>query len=719
MSAALAVDEDNPPGTLARLLQEMAPSPGRLGNTLRITVLVLISISISEVFRLPEAALAAYVVLFVSHEEASSTILSAAFAGMAVLAAIGVTIIVFMLSLAEPALRIPLIALFTFLAMFLARASSLGPIVFAAGFILAYGLTLGDDVLQLSLAPVTVGDTTKPGLPELAFIPPEEALVHFLLWLGVIVAIPIGLVILANILFGRDPGQVLRAELLDRMAAAEDFCRGKAGAGARLAAFAREGTAGLLKLQHLASVLHRAPPLPGAGALVAALDRLGRVLLAWGRLPEQEAPRAQLQPAAAACARAAELLRSGHAAPVTPLAVAPPPSAVAGPLKRALSECLAAMDSAASPASAAQAKAPKAPRRLLVPDAFTSPAHRRFAFKVTLAVMLCYLGENLTDWPGIHTCIITCFFVSLDTVGDTLHKALLRITGCLIGAALGLGTILLLMPLMTDLGELLAVVLVVTLLAAWIATGSPRISYAGWQTALAFYLVVLQGYGPTLDMETARDRIVGILIGNITVYVVFTTIWPVRIAPLVRHGLATALGHFAALLSIDANAPATARGAAEQGVAKAIGQARALVVNDRLEVLSAQPADGRRRVDATLLARVQGLIVPLSVILDMTADPVWQAVPVTPRAVIAAHHAALAAWLQRCAAWVESGNGSLAVAASLPATPELHTADGTSDAVLSHLAARDAWYRLLRQDIVAILDLVGLQAVPPEVAGDG
>ena len=724
MSATLAVDEGNPPGALARLLHEMAPTPGRLGNTLRITALVLISISLSEVFRLPEAALAAYIVLFVSHEEASSTILTAAFAGMAVLAAIGVTIIVFMLSLAEPGLRIPLIALFTFLAMFLSRASSLGPIVFAAGFILAYGLTLGDDVLQLSLAPVTVGNTTKPGLPELAFIPPEEALVHFLLWLGVIVAIPIGLVILANILFGRDPGRLLRAELLDRLAAAEGFCRGEPGASARLAAFAREGTAGLLKLQHLAGILHRAPPLPGAGALIAALDRLGRVLLAWGRLPEQEAPRAQLQPAAEACARAAEVVRGGPAAPQAPVAVAlqapvGPPSAVARPLERALSECLAALDSEASLAPAARAKTPKAPRRLLVPDAFTNPAYRRFAFKVTLAVMLCYLGENLTDWPGIHTCIITCFFVSLDTVGDTLHKAMLRITGCLIGAALGLGTILLLMPLMTDLGQLLAVVLVVTLLAAWIATGSPRISYAGWQTALAFYLVVLQGYGPTLDMETAHDRIVGILIGNITVYVVFTTIWPVRIAPLVRHGLATALGQFAALLAIGTSAPATARGAAEQGVAKAIGQARALVVNDRLEVLSAQPPDGRRRIDAALLARVQGLIVPLSVILDMAADPVWQAVPDTPRAAIAAHHAALAAWLQRCAAWVESGEGAPAIAASLPAPPDLRTAEGTADAVASHLVARAAWYRLLRQDIVAILAQVGLQAGPPEVAGDG
>ena len=75
----------------------------------------------------------------------------------------------------------------------------------------------------------------------------------------------------------------------------------------------------------------------------------------------------------------------------------------------------------------------------------------------------------MTDWPGIHTCVITCFFVALGTVGETIHKATLRFIGCLIGAGLGLGAILLLMPLMTDLGDLLLLLAPVTLLAAWVA----------------------------------------------------------------------------------------------------------------------------------------------------------------------------------------------------------------------------------------------------------
>ena len=64
--------------------------------------------------------------------------------GLAVILAVFATIAVFMVSLSEPALRVPLIALVTFVAMALSRASKLGPVAFAAGFIIAYGLTIGD-----------------------------------------------------------------------------------------------------------------------------------------------------------------------------------------------------------------------------------------------------------------------------------------------------------------------------------------------------------------------------------------------------------------------------------------------------------------------------------------------------------------------------------------------------------------------------------------------
>ncbi len=63
-------------------------------------------------------------------------------------------------------------------------------------------------------------------------------------------------------------------------------------------------------------------------------------------------------------------------------------------------------------------------------------------------------------------------------------------------------------------------------MAGWVACGSERISYAGWQIGIAYYLALLQGYGPTLDMQTARDRVIGVILGNLVVLVVFTAFWP-------------------------------------------------------------------------------------------------------------------------------------------------------------------------------------------------
>ena len=166
-------------------------------------------VAIAETFRISEIALSGYIVLFLSGREAASTVLTALLAGIAVVLAIFVTIAVFMLSLSEPALRIPLMAAMTFVAMFLSRTATPGPVFFVAGFIIAYGLTLGDQVLGLALQPATAGNAEQFALPEIVFVPPEEALVRFLLWLSLAVALPVVLLIAANLLTGRDPALLL------------------------------------------------------------------------------------------------------------------------------------------------------------------------------------------------------------------------------------------------------------------------------------------------------------------------------------------------------------------------------------------------------------------------------------------------------------------------------------------------------------------------------
>jgi multidrug resistance protein MdtO len=700
------VDEGDARDLVALLRRELRPTPGRLGDSVRIVVVVLAAVAIAETFRIPEIAVSAYLVLFLSGREAASTVRTALVAGIAVVLAIFMTIAVFMLSLSEPALRIPLMAVTTFGAMFLSRASPLGPVFFVAGFIVAYGLTLGDEVLGLALQPATAGNAPQFELPEIFFVPPEEALVRFLLWFSLAVVVPIAVLIAANLLTGRDPARLLRQALAERLATAARFCAGERVAERRLEAQAFEGTAQLRKLYDLAGGRRR---LAWGLSLIDDIARLGLLLLAWLRV-EGDA-RDPLVPAANACRRAERTLEDGEAPSGEPVAITA--TGAARPLAdaitrtlRAICETVAATPGRASPKESAAAGSPG---RLLAADAFSNPDYVRFALKVTLAVMTCYFVMSMTDWPGIHTCVITAFFVALGTVGETLHKATLRFVGCLIGAGLGLGAILLLMPDMTDLGDLFLLLAPVTLLAAWVGYGSERISYAGWQIGLAFYLVVLQDYGPTIDMYTARDRTIGILFGNIVILVVFTTIWPVSVANIVRTNLAKALEQLAALMELgartDGEISPVALSAAGMAFGQAIAQARAVLVNDPFETSEVRRAVGRRPIDATVVEEVGRLFIPVSAILDLCTELAGLDLPEPTHDAIRAHHQALAAWFRQAASWTRSGEGAGEVSGGLPEPPAL---SGLGD----HLTALVTWYGVLHQDIRKILDEVGPQPRP-------
>jgi multidrug resistance protein MdtO len=709
--SAPAVDEGDAAGLAAFLYRELRPTPGRFTDSLRIVAMVLIVVGIGEVFRLPDIALSAYIVLFLSHREAVSTVLSAVISGVAAVAAIIATIAVFMLSLSEPALRIPLMAVATFAAAFLARTSSLGPVFFTGGFIVTYGLTFGDELLGLALQPATSGNAPQLELPEIVFASPEEALVLTLLWMSVAAAMPLGVLIAANLLTGRDPARVLRLALAERLATAARFCAREKGAELRLEAQAFEGTVGLHKLHSLAGLMYRGRRVQIASvSLIDAIGRLNLLLLAWLRVGDNVGD--ALVPAAAFCSSAERTVRTGEAPTGEPTPVAA--TGAARSLGDAISHTLNMIaETLAPPPAAAPAKArdeARSPRRLLAADAFSNPEHVRFALKLTMAVMTCYFIQSLADWPSIGTCVPTAFMVALGTAGETLHKATLRIVGALVGAGLGLAAILLLMPLMTSLGDLFLLLAPVTLLAAWVGCGTDRVAYAGFQIGLAFYLVVLHGTGPTVDMYTARDRIIGILLGNVVIFVIFTTIWPVSVASVVRTNVAKALGQLAALGDLGGSAndsiSQSARSAIGEAFRQAIAQARAALVNDRFETSEIRRAATRRPIDATVVAGLGRLLIPVSMMLDLIASPAWRDVPQSTRDTISVYQRALAEWFRRAESWVRDGAGAAEVADHLPEPPPL---SDTNDCI----AAFATWSGVLDQDIRKILNEI---RSPPEPA---
>jgi uncharacterized membrane protein YccC len=215
------------------------------------------------------------------------------------------------------------------------------------------------------------------------------------------------------------------------------------------------------------------------------------------------------------------------------------------------------------------AHSPK-PKGFFVSDAFTNPAHVHFALKVTFAAMFCYIFYMAIDWSGIHTALITCTFIALESTGATLHKGVLRIGGCVIGGALALFTIVFLMPHMDTIASLIVVVACAAAIAGWVATGTELISYAGLQIAFAFFYSVFQGYAPDTDLDNVRNRVVGILFGLIVTGLVFRYIWPERTIDRLRAALRAALQQLARLVEIPG--PETSIEAAKADAHRLIGE---------------------------------------------------------------------------------------------------------------------------------------------------
>ncbi|HET7837027.1 MAG TPA: FUSC family protein, partial [Variovorax sp.] len=251
----------------------------------------------------------------------------------------------------------------------------------------------------------------------------------------------------------------------------------------------------------------------------------------------------------------------------------------------------------------------KSPGGFFLPDAFTDPEHVQYALKTTAAAMFCYFVYSMLDWPGIHTSLITCYIVSLGTAAETVEKLTLRIAGCLVGAAAGLAAIVFVMPHLSSIGGLLAIVFLAAFASAWVAAGSPRIAYAGFQIAFAFFLCVIQGTGPGFDMTIARDRVIGILFGNLVVYLMFTTLWPVSVTRRIDPAIASVLRRLGAMV-VAASRP---RRYALAGEARAaLGTLEQDVGLAHYEPRGIRPAqawlDARRRVTREIAA-LQGALL--------------------------------------------------------------------------------------------------------------
>ena len=164
--------------------------------------------------------------------------------------------------------------------------------------------------------------------------------------------------------------------------------------------------------------------------------------------------------------------------------------------------------------------------KLFAPDALVNPEHLKFALKGCLAAGICYIIYNAIAWPGISTAVTTCLLTALSTIGSSRQKQILRFGGALVGGFLfGMGSQIFILPYLDSIGGFTFLFILATVVAAWIMTSSPRLSYLGFQIAVAFYLINVQEFAMQTSLAVARDRVVGILLGLFMMWLVFDQLW--------------------------------------------------------------------------------------------------------------------------------------------------------------------------------------------------
>jgi multidrug resistance protein MdtO len=170
---------------------------------------------------------------------------------------------------------------------------------------------------------------------------------------------------------------------------------------------------------------------------------------------------------------------------------------------------------------AAPASAP-----LFVADAFSNPEHLRFVLGGTFAAMMCYVLYVSLDWPGISTSVTTCVFTALSNIGASRQKQVLRFAGAFIGAFIfGIGAQIFVLPNIDSITGFTVLFATVTAISAWIVTSSSRLSYAGLQLALAFYLINLSEFRFQTSLTLARDRAIGVMLGSSMMWLVFERLY--------------------------------------------------------------------------------------------------------------------------------------------------------------------------------------------------
>jgi multidrug resistance protein MdtO len=512
---------------LSELIRLLAPQPGRVASAARLAAICALTVLVAEIYQTPDPALTAYVVFFLVHEDRATSVIMSVVLLLVFTVTLGIIFATAILVADDPMWRVVSMTVISFCLLFLASASKLRPIAGIVALIVGYALD------------------------ELGLIQLGELATRGILYAWLFVGIPAGVTIVTSLLLAPPPRCLAERAIARRLTLAAAMLRGgDERTRQHFGDCLKEGSARIQGWIHLAQVEKSSP----ANDLAALRQAADSTLVLLSAMEVADRSRVLLPaPLRDYIAKTLEemsriLLTGRYPVDVTwqPPSEEPLPAPLA---EQVVAEIKGAIvDFAVAPNKPAPSEEKEEAHGFFVKDAFTNPEHVHYAVKTTGAAMFCYVLYSLLDWPGIHTCFITCYIVSLGTVAETVEKLTLRILGALVGAAVGIGAIVFLVPSLTSIQALMALVFIGAFGAAYVAVGSPRISYAGFQIAFAFFLCTVQGSAPAFDMTTARDRVIGILLGNLVVYLVFSNLWPVSVTSRIDPAIAALLRSLGAMM---------------------------------------------------------------------------------------------------------------------------------------------------------------------------
>jgi multidrug resistance protein MdtO len=520
--------------TLWEVARQLAPQPGRFEFTTRLALICALTVLVTEIYQTPDPALTVYVAFFLSRDSRTMSLIIDIVFIVLITLIIGFIVLVAMVVINDPMWRVISMSVISIGTLFVASASKLRPIGGIVALIVGYALDL--------LGTVQGGELATRGL----------------LYAWLFVGIPAGVSLVVNLLLAPAPRRLVEQAIARRLQLSAAMLQSPDEPTRRqFKERLREGVGEILEWLSLAGREKTSEPQDLAAlrqaaystfALMSAVDVVDRRPEAKLTTPLREYLAHLMYEMSTVLKSGGYPIKIGWEAPDADRPLAPLEANVLADIKKAI------VGFADSPSLDGLTEERKRSSGFFAVDAFTNPDYVQYALKTTAAAMFCYILYSLLDWSGIHTAFITCYIVSLGTTAETVEKLTLRISGCLIGAAAGYGAIIFLVPSLTSITALMVVVFIGAYASGYVAAGTPRISYAGFQMAFAFFLCVIQGPSPAFDLTVARDRVIGILLGNVAVYLLFTNLWSVSVGKRIDPAIAALLRRLGTMMTADPQA---------------------------------------------------------------------------------------------------------------------------------------------------------------------